>query len=122
MPDTASPSERREHKRFLVKEGLISIKSKRGIIMDISKGGLSFYYADEGKWGENTTEAKILFIDEDLCLEGIPLVTVSDRLVDEDFSQGTQQLRRRSMEFGELTNDNHIQLADVISCSTPEGM
>lgn len=118
MPATTPSSERREHKRFLVKEGLISIKSKRGIIVDISKGGLSFYYADKGKWGEDVTEAKILFIDEELCLEGIPLVTISDQLIDDDFSQGTQQLRRRSMEFGDLTDDNLIQLADVISCST----
>ena len=118
MPDNTIPSERREHQRFLVKEGLISIKSKRGIVVDISKGGLSFYYADEGKWGEDATEAKILFIDEDLCLEAIPLTTVSDLLIDKNISQGTQQLRRRSMEFGELSNDNLIQLADVISCST----
>lgn len=122
MSDKVTPSERREHKRFLVKEGLISIKSKRGIIVDISKGGLSFYYADEGKWGEDTTEAKILFIDEELYMEGIPLVTVSDRLIDEDFSQGTQQLRRRGMEFGELTDDNLIQLADVISSGVSDGV
>lgn len=120
MINKPASDERREHKRFLVKECMISINSKRGIIVDISKGGLSFYYADNEKWSERETEAKILFVDDGLCLNDIPVITISDRLIDGNFSSDTQQLRRRSMEFGKLTGENLLLLDDAIRSSTTD--
>ena len=60
--------ERRESKRFRMKDGssfiLHSNWPDKGVLIDISKGGLAFHYSSETPWPEIPNEEKILKMEE----------------------------------------------------------
>ncbi len=110
--------DRRSHKRFKVLSGVFAVNSKFGQIIDISLGGISFRYIDKKRMPPNTEERGFLFSDDDLCLDNIPLRTISDQVVDGGVSTEATIVRRRSLEFGVLTPKQQNLLEHFIWVNT----
>ena len=113
-----SEKERREHKRFKVLSGILSVNSKFGQVVDISVGGISFRYIDKEQLKTITNERGLLFGDDDLCLDNIPLTTVSDEIIRGGLSTEATTVRRRSMRFGTLTRKQKHMLEYYIWVNT----
>lgn len=85
-------------------------------ILDISEGGLSFRYVPklELETMEDLPELEIVTRDATFSLEKLPFKTVSDTGM--DGTPGSHlQLRRRGVQFGDLTKLQTAQLDHFIS-------
>jgi len=104
--------ERRRFKRYRVKSGAYTVNSSRpGLIVDISVGGMSFNYIDRKEWPEETFRLDIVFgPEEEFRLNDIPYRIVSDRVADKGFHDSGLVVKRRGIEFGELTSEQRIRL------------
>lgn len=102
-------SERRREKRFPMKEeaSFVLTPSCKGLgeIVDISKSGMAFQYVGEGEWTTEEEELGILFGDHDSCLDEVLIRTVSDRVVEEMSAGQKMVVRRRSVEFSGLSEE-----------------
>ena len=98
---------KRQNNRYQVKDRAIAILNSAILfhIIDISKKGLSFRYIGKEKWLNNPGEIDIFF-GENLCLEKLPTITVSDFALDGGFIP----MRRHSVRFGVLTAFQQAQL------------
>ena len=111
-------SDRRQYTRFVTKGGVvISVNSKFGELIDISFGGLSFRYLGNDQWPAESADG-MLFGDDDFCWPKVPLKTVSDSVMDDEPYEGRRSVRRRSMEFGDLSAQQMHQLVDFIQTNT----
>ncbi len=107
--------ERRKHKRFMVKNGAYTVNStKPGLIVDIGLGGLSFRYIDRKEWPQETNNLDIVFGDNDFRLTNVPYRVVSDSITDHDFSNDKMVVKRRSVEFGDLSAGQILKLQHFI--------
>ena len=114
MASVKESVERRQHKRFFVKNhAFTTISTKIGQINDISMGGLSFRYMDSQEWSREPVESATLFSD-DFFLDNIPLLTVSDQLVERRTPSIITE-RRRSAKFGTLTPEQQAKLQRFIN-------
>lgn len=108
MQAIGTGDERREHKRFKLKDGssfvLHSNWPDKGVLVDISKGGLSFQYNSETPWPEESDERCMVFGDHDSCLNSIPITVIADQLI-HCGNENTMVVRRRNLKFGAL--DEH---------------
>lgn len=105
MKDTPTQNDRREFKRFRVKDGSSFVSHsnwpEKGLLFDISKGGFSFHYNAETPWPEDSDEGCLLMGDHASCLKYIPTTVVADQII--QCGQGnTMVVRRRSVKFGPL--------------------
>lgn len=105
-------SERRRYKRYAVRDGiLVSTPTRTGEMLDISMGGLSFRQVDHQKRPEGF-ESVILFGEDELFLEDIPLKLIGDYT--EEPPAGYRQIRRIGAAFGELSSEQRERLRDFI--------
>jgi len=92
----------RKDRRFLVHDRtLAQVGLAPGVlfhIIDISRGGLAFRYLGDHELAMNPTELDIIR-DEQFALSKIPVKPVSDC----PLAYGYIPMRRRSVQFGELT-------------------
>lgn len=117
----------RKNKRHFVELGAFAVFSDDdsvipGQVVDISMGGISFFYYDGEEWTNESSEIFKLF-GEDFYMENVPLEIVSDfKIVDEDHpiykemghkSRG-EKIRRRGVKFGKLTDEQKEQLEKFI--------
>lgn len=107
--------ERRKHKRFRPRVSAFALLNKpisnMGEIIDISHDGLSFRYsADEGL-PKGSFVLDILCVDDGFYLAKLPSRTAAD------FEVGNQ-MRRRGVQFGQLTNKQSSQLKFFIRTHT----
>lgn len=93
---------------------------KRGEIIDISMGGLAFYYTQLGKSFSTGSHLGTLFGHDDLWLHDIPIKTVSDCLVNGSHAAIQARLRRRSVKFHRLTSRQKKDLQQYIWLNTTE--
>ena len=111
-------AERRKHKRFLVEDGAYAAVrpqyDKIGQIIDISQGGLAFYYMVSDSQGHESSELDIFLIGDDFHLDKVPFKTVSDQEMPERLSPGSLRIRRCAVQFGELTHKQMLQLEEFI--------
>ena len=98
--------ERRIHPRHPVKSGTITINNRTGEIIDISMGGLAFSYLEREDWDGVTFDCGILFGENDLCIEDLPLKIISDCAI----NSGISVIRRCGVQFGKLTTKQMAQL------------
>ena len=105
--------ESRRCRRFPVKDGVIALDSVYGEIIDMSFGGLSFRYTAYDDMTSEPAEFGIIFGGEELFFDNIPLTNVSDVVIDED-ADGTGEVRRRGMSFGNLVPEQVVTLARFI--------
>ena len=105
--------ERRQHKRFRLKDGssfvLHSKWPDKGVLVDISKGGLSFQYHSETPWPEEFDEGCMVFGDHDSCLNNVPITVVGDQLI-QCGNDTTMVVRRRNLKFGALSQHQKFLL------------
>ena len=105
--------ERRHHPRVPVTAG---DSTKPNIlspcrIIDISLGGLAFCYTGPEKWPEKADSwAKLIFGEDELCLDSLPLRTVSDQIMAHERISRLPALRRRGVQFGPLLPYQHVML------------
>ncbi|MFO7557972.1 MAG: PilZ domain-containing protein [Desulfobacterales bacterium] len=104
---------RRMHERYRVDWCKIGVTkehyTKIGYIHDISIGGLSFHYVDNGKGkGEfpNSSLLSILIDRKGFFLEKIPFKTIRDFKIEPDF----MEMRQRSVQFGKIPLDQKLHL------------
>ena len=92
-----------------------------GQITDISMGGLAFCYIYDGKdWNNHSIRFDILFDEEEFDCRQIPLITVSDILVKKSYPHNPLCMRRRGLQFGELTTRQQQILREFISIHFPD--
>lgn len=106
--------ERRKHKRFQAKNGTFAALKARGRklwqILDISRGGLAFRYVTTAEELEESPKLDILTSDTRFSVEEIPIRNISDSEIVKEYSSSNLGLRRRSVQFGKLTDDQRSQL------------
>jgi hypothetical protein len=104
--------EHRRFKRYLVRDGiLVSTRTITGEMLDISMGGLSFRCIDYRELPEDY-ESAILFGEEELLLEDVPLNVIGDYT--EGPPAGYRQIRRIGARFGELDPEQKQILRNFI--------
>ncbi|MDA8165326.1 MAG: hypothetical protein M0017_09905 [Desulfobacteraceae bacterium] len=104
--------ERRCYRRYPVRDGiLVSTPSRAGEMLDISMGGLSFRQVDSKELPEDF-ESAILFGEDELFLEDMPLKPVGDYT--QEPLAGYRQIRKIGARFGELTKEQRERLRDFI--------
>lgn len=101
--------ERRRDKRFLMKEeaSFVLTPSCKGLgeIVDISKSGMAFQYIGDESRPPEQEEVGVLFGDHDSCLEKVPIRTIADRVVGEESGGQQMVVRKRSVEFNGLSEE-----------------
>ncbi len=128
MSNKQTTREQRQHERVELELGVVAVFRTEnnvfpGQILDISLGGLAFFYFDGEEWS-NETEEYVHIFGEDLNLENIPLQTVSDFTIIEEnnpiYEKATQlhyasgKVRRRGIKFGKLTAEQKEKLEEFI--------
>ena len=104
-------TERREYKRFKLKENVFAADADRmGQIVDLSMGGLSFRYPELQKQSVESQELDIFVKDNSFFLQNLSITTVSDRKVVDDINYPMPLLRQRGVKFQELTSEQKFQL------------
>jgi hypothetical protein len=122
MDTPTTVTEQRKHKRYMVKERAFAVLGPESVrlchLIDISRGGLSFrYFAENEDMKDEITELDIL-CGEEFYLEKIPARAVSDWQLPPDLPFGSLGMRRRGMQFGELTSTQLEQIKHFIENNT----
>ena len=86
-------------------------------IVDISKSGLALRYLGEDE-RPNNIEGLSICINDDRYVENIPVVKVSDALIN---TNGFVHMRRQGIKFDNLTLEQEVQLDEFISMFTAGG-
>jgi hypothetical protein len=106
--------ERRKPERFRAQEGafveLRDHRGKLGEIIDISKEGLTFRYIDIGDRPKGSFELDIFLKEKGFGLKKLPAKTVSDDETTETFPHSITIMRRRKVQFENLTNSQKYRL------------
>lgn len=107
----------RDHPRYNIDPGAFAVFRRDlsvlpGLIADISKGGLAFFYHHDEDWPENDQELYYLF-GEKCNVEDVPLITTNDiEITDTNHpiyrimavqKSGRIIVRRRGVKYGNLT-------------------
>jgi len=119
MDKVKTPVDRRKHERYLAERQTITMlwpaSSIVGRVVDISIDGLAFRYLASEKPQDRSSGIEIMLPQDRFSSGILPFRTVSDQKTPSFF--GTlvgKQERRRSVEFGELTEDQRAKLASFI--------
>ena len=81
-----------------------------GQIIDISKAGLAFTYFPNEEVINDSFEMDLLFMDDRFFLYKIPYITVQDVETADAMPDGMMPMRRRSVKFGKLHQNQKCQL------------
>ena len=98
--------DRRKYKRFHVQNGAHAVLGTRyaellGQIIDISRGGVSFRYVAGEKPSSRSFALDISLAN--FHLGKVPFKDISDCEIANEFLLGSIPIRRRGVQFGELT-------------------
>jgi hypothetical protein len=119
---------KRKHERYNVELGTFAVFRKNmsvlpGLIVDISKGGLAFFYHEGEDWPIASNELYNLF-GEKCSVDDVSLKTAYDSEVFDKKhpvymilsaqKQGPARIRRRGVKFGELTGKQRKNLEGLI--------
>jgi len=114
--------DRRSEKRFRPMNGSVVIpdfdsKSECRIV-DISRGGLSFYYNGKKNFTQDFLELALGKVNDGLNLDNIPCKFISQRAENNAFQLDDKEMKRFSVKFGELTQVQRDQLASFLENHT----
>ena len=114
MINTEKVIERREHKRFRVKEGAYALignkPSRLGQIKNISRGGLAFSYIVNGEEINGSFKVDIFISGQGFSLKDVPSKKISDFHIDNKLPFSTFAIRQSGIQFDEM---NHSQLSQL---------
>lgn len=106
--------DRRKHKRLQAQDGAFVLLSPDsailGHIVEISMGGLAFLYITSGTPPNGSSELEILLAeqlvaDHSFHFDKVPFKSISDFAIPNELSLGSITIRRRGVQFGELTHN-----------------
>lgn len=119
-PEAFNGSERRRHKRFIVKDdALVFLGKETGAILDISKGGLSVRYTVlEKDPSPLPPHLDIFFARSGFYLPCLPVFLVSETQTRPNSIFSSLRVKRLSMKFGPLSSDQQARLEDFITSNT----
>ena len=114
--------ERRKHKRFKVQIGTFAVlggppwphSTKVGQIIDIGRDGLAFHYVTSEGGSNGSFELGILFAYHGFYCDKVPVKTISDHKLVGKFLFSSKTIWQRSLQFGDLTNDQKSQLKQFL--------
>lgn len=124
MAENKKTRDQRKHDRHTIELGAFAVFSDDeslipGRIVDISMGGIAFFYFDGEEWPNESSEIFKLF-GEDFYMENVPLEIVSDYIIDDKnhpiykamgkANSGDKKIRRRGVKFGKLSKDQKEKL------------
>lgn len=95
--------ERRKYKRYDAFSGVFAINSHFGLVLNISVNGLAFRYVDKGSWKDSKIPSGTLFGDDDLWIDNLPVRHVTECTAAEGPACNTNVVKRRGVQFGNLT-------------------
>jgi hypothetical protein len=107
MSLSSQPVEQRKHKRYKVTKRAFAVLGPEAVklchLIDISKGGLAFrYFVDSNGMTEEMDNLDILG-GEDFYLEKVPVRVVTDMALKDESPFSSIAMRRRGVQFGQLT-------------------
>lgn len=112
--------EQRKHKRFDVKDGAYSVLGYKptvmGQIINMSMDGLAVIY--KGKRLKESSEVDLFISDAGFYLDQIPVKTISDHKLSGKFPFSSKTIWQRSMQFGELTEEQKAQMEHFLQYYT----
>jgi len=107
-------AERRRHPRFLANSGTFVISvgdpAHMGELVDISLSGLSFRYLDAAQEFGRVEEMTVCTADKQHCVDNLKCRTVFDLKDDRDTESLSTILKRRGVQFEDLTQTQMEQL------------
>lgn len=120
--NNTSYPERRKHPRFSASQDVIVTTmpgyKNIGQMIDISLGGLSFYYIDQDFQSEESFDICLVIPGTNYYLEGVHAKTVSDIEISSSSSAGCIVMRRRGIMFDQLTDEQISELGHFIEYNT----
>jgi c-di-GMP-binding flagellar brake protein YcgR len=106
--------ERRHLPRFQVHSGLFAMDSQLGQILDISMGGLAFRYVERQQPPTTDQGIGIIFDEEDLCFDHIPVQTITDAVIFDRQGKKIPSIRRCGVRFLDLSPTQRTLLQNFI--------
>jgi len=114
-------TERRQSTRFRPKDGTMAVNNHAlGPVTNISMGGLSFRYMGKNTNRKITDQLGIFLGSENILIDKLPTKIVSDKLVSKGSSFLKTPTRECSIQFLDLTTNQHEKLLNFISHKTVE--
>lgn len=120
-------TDRRKYKRYKIRKNALAIlkssPSRKGHIVDIGKGGLSYVFSEDKARSAASIDRDVLTIDVNengVSLDNIPCNIITDVKIDDDSVDGNRIIIRRSIRFGDMTPEQKKQLADFIKSQAEE--
>lgn len=114
MTEDEKNEERRKNRRFKVEEGAFAALSPDSSIMgqldNISKGGLSFKYIVHEDQSDEIEATHVFVGINGFYLEKMPYKVVEDVQVENTSSLSSINMRRRRLQFVDLTSNQAAQL------------
>ncbi len=113
--------ERRKQKRYSAKAGAIAILkpfyNMIGPIINISKGGLAFYYYPSEEYPdiEECVELKIISESYNVFIEGIKVHIISNVEYIEHFHDSKSTMMRCGLQFHKLDHSSKTKIEKLIS-------
>ena len=116
--DSEEVIEKRRYKRFRSKESAYAAfgnhAMKIGQIVDISMGGLALHYIADGEQINESQELEIYMAHNGFHMTDVPFNTISDFALPSEFPLTTIIMRRRGVQFGELSELHISQLGYLL--------
>jgi len=106
--------EQRKHKRYKVTKRAFAVLGPEAVklchLIDISRGGLAFrYFVDSNGMPEEMDNLDILG-GEDFYLKRVPVRVVTDMALKDESPFSSIAMRRRGVQFGQLTPKQREQV------------
>ncbi len=118
MTEKDDYQEQRRHKRYSINSGAFALLKSDdieilGSIKDVSSGGICLAHIDENLElkGDKIT---VNLISEDTCYENFPSKKIWDREEEGGFIAAMVKMKRRGVQFGQLSKEKQLQLDDFI--------
>jgi len=113
-------ADKRKFKRFDVKEGAFAVLRYKptimGQIVNMSSNGIAVIY--KGKRLSKSSEIDMFIKDAGFYLDEIPVKTISDHKIGGRFPFRSESLWHRSIQFGELSEEQESQIAHFLEYYT----
>lgn len=118
-PDAPGGRERRHHQRFKVKEDtLVFLGMDTGAIVDISTGGLGVHFVAFQHDSPLPRYLDIFQAQSRFYLPNLPILLVNEVQTLPNSMFSTLRVKRLSMQFGTLSNEQQALLQEFISNHT----
>ena len=123
MASTEFSAERREHERYAARDDVVaalrsSLKSKVGLVMNVSRGGLAFRYVESTDMVAEPLELDLKLGETGVNLKGVPVKLVNDTSMANEFSFSLIPLRKCSLQFGQMTREQTSKLELLLQYHT----